>query len=125
MPQKGSLSAAEEILLDVDAMAEKHAYYSIAGAAVSPDNKWLVFGEDTVSRRQYTVMVKDLTAGNITPQGIINTSSDYVWAADNKTIFYISNNPLTLLSEKVWRHKVNEPAAADELVYEEKAIIIT
>lgn len=119
--KKGSLSAPEEILLDVDAMAEKHAYYSIAGAAVSPDNNWLVFGEDTVSRRQYTVMVKNLATGVITPQGIANTSSDYVWAADNKTIFYISNNPLTLLSEKVWRHTINEPASGDVLVYEEKS----
>src|SRR5690606_13542156 len=117
--KKGSLSAPEEILLDVDAMAAKHPYYAVAGVTVSPDNQWLVFGEDTVSRRQYTVNVKNLATGEIIPQGIVNTSEDYVWAADSKTFFYISNNPVTLLSEKVWRHTLHTPASEDVMVYEE------
>ena len=119
--KKGSLNAPEEVILDVDAMAEGHAYYSIGGVAVSPDNNFVVFGEDTVSRRQYTVMVKDLSTGKIVPQGISGTSAGYVWAADSKHLFYISNNPVTLLSEKVWRHVLNTSAIEDVLVYEEKS----
>ncbi|MCH5600311.1 S9 family peptidase [Niabella ginsengisoli] len=118
--KKGSLNAPEEIMLDIDAMAEGHPYYNVSGATVSPDNNLLVFGEDTVSRRQYNVMIKDLRTGNITSQGISNTSAGYVWAADSKTFFYTSNNPTTLLSEKVWRHVVESSVENDVMVYHEK-----
>lgn len=118
--KKSSLSAAEEVMLDVDAMAEGHPYYSIGGVKVSPDNNLIVFGEDTVSRRQYNIMVKNLRTGEVTAQGIKQSSANYEWAADSKHFFYITNNPVTLLSEKVWRHVVNSPVSTDVLQYEEK-----
>jgi len=118
--KKNSLEAPEEILLDVDQMAIGQPYYSVAGMTVSPDNKWLVYGEDTVSRRQYSVMVKNLVTGEVIPQNIPNTSADYVWANDNKTLFYISNNQVTLLSEKVYKHELNSDPKQDVLMYEEK-----
>ncbi|WP_346236235.1 S9 family peptidase [Niabella insulamsoli] len=117
--KKETLAAPEEIVLDVDAMAAGHAYYNVAGMSVSPDNNWLLYGEDTISRRQYNIMLKDLRTGVVSPQGISNTSADYVWATDSKTFFYISNHPVTLLSEKVWRHTVGAPAANDVMVYHE------
>nr|WP_229253918.1 hypothetical protein [Dyadobacter sp. NIV53] len=61
--KKGSLSAPEEILLDVDDLAKDHPYYSAAGFNVSPDNKLLAYGVDTVSRRQYTIHIKNLETG--------------------------------------------------------------
>ncbi|GAB3016214.1 oligopeptidase B [Niabella terrae] len=121
--KKGSLEAPEEIMLDVDAMAAGHAYYAIGGVVVSPDNRMVAFGQDTVSRRQYDLMVKDLETGEVRSQGIGHTSADYVWAADSRHLFYISNNPKTLLSEKVWRHVVDQPTSGDTLVYQEKNTI--
>lgn len=118
--KKGNLTAPEEILLDVDAMAEGHAYYAIGGINISPNNNLLVFGEDTVSRRQYLMKVKDLTTGIIKDQGVQNTSANYVWANDNTTIFYTAKNPETLLSEKIRRHTLNDFAKNDVTVYEEK-----
>jgi oligopeptidase B len=118
--KKGSLSAPEEVLLDVDEMAKGHAYFSASGFNISPDNNLLVFGEDTVSRRQYNMKVKDLKTGKIFDQGIKNTSSNYVWANDNRTIFYTANNPNTLLSEKIKRHILNSTPDKDVVVYEEK-----
>ena len=118
--KKGSLSAKEEILLDVDKMAEGHAYYAATGFSISPDNKKMIFGEDVVSRRQYNLFLKDLTTGKITDLGIKNTTGGSVWAADNKTIFYTSKNPLTLLSEKIMRHSLGTNTAKDVVVYEEK-----
>ncbi len=118
--KKGSLQAPEEVLLDVDQMAEGHAYYSAVGFNISPDNTKMIFGEDVVSRRQYNLFLKDLTTGKITGLGITNTTGGSVWAADNKTIFYTSKNPATLLSEKIMRHTVGTPAAKDVVVYEEK-----
>ena len=118
--KKGSLTAKEEILLDVDKMAEGHAYYAAVGFDISENNKLLAFGVDIVSRRQYTIYVKNLETGEILKDAVANTEGDPVWANDNKTFFYTSKNPVTLLSEKIMRHTLGTDAAADAVVYEEK-----
>lgn len=118
--KKGSLAAKEEVLLDVDAMAEGHSYYAVSGYEVSEDNKLLAFGVDEVSRRQYTIYVKNLATGEILKDAIKNTEGDPCWAADNKTLFYTSKNPVTLLSEKIQRHTLGTDAATDAVVYEEQ-----
>ncbi len=117
--KKGSLNAKEELLLDVDRMAEGHAYYSATGFDMSEDNRYLAYGVDLVSRRQYTIMIKDLQTGQILPDAIENTQGDPCWANDNKTIFYTAKNPVTLLSEKIKRHTMGKDAKTDVLVYEE------
>ena len=118
--KKGSLDAKEEVLLDVDQLAEKHAYYAVSGFNVSPDNKLLAFGADTVSRRQYTIYVKNLETGELLSDAIALTSGGSVWANDNKTLFYTANNPTTLLSEKIKRHQLGNADSQDVTVYEEK-----
>ena len=118
--KKGSLTAAEEILLDVDKMAEGHAYYAASGFDISENNCYLAFGVDLVSRRQYTIHIKDLQTGEILKDAIENTEGDPCWANDNKTIFYTAKNPVTLLSEKIKRHTMGKDAKTDALVYEEK-----
>lgn len=117
--KKGSLSAPEEVLLDVDSMAEGKAYYNVTGFAVSEDNKLLAFGEDAVSRRQYTIRIKNLETGKYLKDRIANTEGDPVWAGDNKTLFYSSKNPVTLLSEKIMKHKLGKDVKSDAVVYEE------
>ena len=118
--KKGSLSAPEEILLDIDQMAEGKAYYSAMGFNISPDNSKMTFGVDTVSRRQYQIFMKDLKTGKITDLGIKNTEGDAIWAADNKTLFYTAKNDVTLLSEKIKRHTLGTDSSKDVVVYEEK-----
>lgn len=118
--KKGNLNAPEEILLDIDKMAEGHPYYSATGFSISPDNNKMIYGEDIVSRRQYKLFLKDLHTGKITDLGINNTTGGAVWAADNKTFFYTSKNPATLLSEKIKRHILGTEEPKDATVYEEK-----
>lgn len=118
--KKGSLSAAEEILLDIDDLAKGHAYYSATGFSISPDNKLLAFGVDKVSRRQYTIHIKNLETGEIYKDAVTNTSGRAVWANDNKTLFYTANNPSTLLSEKIKKHSLGTASTADVVVYNEK-----
>ena len=118
--KKGSLTAAEEVLLDIDELAKGRAYYSATGFSISPDNKLLAYSVDLVSRRQYTVHVKNLETGALLTDAIPNTEGGAVWAADNKTLFYTSKNPVTLLSEKIRKHKLGSDAATDPVVYEEK-----
>ncbi|WP_235324691.1 S9 family peptidase [Pedobacter lusitanus] len=118
--KKGTLEAEEEILLDIDEMAKGHPYYSATGYTVSPDNKLLAFAVDNVSRRQYTILIKNLETGELLKDSIANTEGDAVWAADNKTLFYTSKNQKTLLSEKIKKHKLGTSTAKDKVVYHEK-----
>ncbi len=118
--KKGSLDAPEEVLLDVDALAEGYPYYAAGGFNVSPDNKLLAYGVDTVSRRQYTIHIKNLETGAILADAIPGTSGGSAWANDNQTLFYTLNNPSTLLTEKIMRHTLGTVGDADEVVYHER-----
>lgn len=118
--KKGSLNAPEEIVLDVDKLAEGHSYFAASGFSISPDNTKLLYGVDDVSRRQYKLFLKDLTTGKTTDLGIKNTGGYAEWANDNKTIFYSENNPVTLLSEKIKKHTLGTDPNKDVTVYEEK-----
>ena len=118
--KKRSLKAAEEILLDMNKMAKGHNYFSATGFDISPDNHLLVYGVDIVSRRQYAIFVKNLVTGKTTREIAGETDGSPLWAGDNKTFFYVKNNPETLLTEKVIRHKAGTPETADKIVYTEK-----
>jgi oligopeptidase B len=118
--KKGSLSAKEEVLLDIDEMATGHPYYAASGFEVSEDNRLLAYGVDNVSRRQYTIYVKNLATGKTLEDAIANTQGDPCWASDNKTLFYTEKNAVTLLSEKIKKHVLGNDAANDAVVYEEK-----
>ncbi|MNK31880.1 Protease 2 [compost metagenome] len=118
--KKGTLKGEEEVLLDVDQLAEGHAYYTAKGFSVSPDNRLLAFSVDTVSRREYTIFIKNIETGEIYPDQIKNTEGAAIWGNDNRTLFYTAKNPVTLLSEKIMRHTLGGDPAADVLVYEEK-----
>ncbi|MCE7072769.1 S9 family peptidase [Dyadobacter sp. CY327] len=118
--KKGSLDAPEEMLLDVDKMAEGHPYYSAVGFNVSPDNKLLAYGVDTVSRRQYTIYIKNLETGELFKDKIFPASGGSEWGNDNKTLFYTATNPKTLLSEKIKRHTLGADSKKDAVVYAEK-----
>ncbi len=118
--KKETLGASEELLLDVDALAKDHPYYSAVGFNVSPDNRYLAFGVDTVSRRQYSIFIKDLETGVLLPDIIFPASGESVWGNDNETLFYTATNPKTLLSEKIKRHTVGTATKKDVVVYREK-----
>ncbi|GGH25744.1 oligopeptidase B [Sphingobacterium alkalisoli] len=118
--KKGSLDAKEEVLLDVDEMAKGYPYFAVGGSSVSPDNKLLAYGVDTISRREYTLYIKNLETGEVYTDKIDRTSGSATWAADNKTMFYTSKNSVTLLSEKIKRHTLGTDSKQDVTVYEEK-----
>ena len=116
--RQGSMEAPEEIMLDVNMLAKGFDYYAIGGRSVSPDNKLLVYGEDTLSRRIYTLRVKDLTTQRMLPDVIQNTTGGAVWAADNKTFFYTRKDE-TLRGYQIWKHVLGTPVSQDKLVFEE------
>jgi len=118
--KKGSLEAKEEILFDCNEMAKGHSYFQLGGLNISEDNKWAAFGVDTVSRRQYTIQVKNLETNEILPFKIENTTGGSTWAGDNNTLFYTRKDEVTLRSDKVYKHKLNNDVKDDALIYYEK-----
>ncbi len=118
--KKETLSGAEEVLLNVNDLAKGHEYYSITGLSVSEDNNLLAFAEDSVSRRRYTVYVKDLRNGKIIDKPVPNTEGDITWANDNKTFFYTVKDSVTLRSRWIMRHKLGADPVKDQAVSEEK-----
>jgi oligopeptidase B len=118
--KKESLDNEEEVYLDMNKLAEGHAYYNVNNTSISPDNKLLAYSEDTVSRRIYTIKFKDLESGELMDDKIEGVSGSAVWANDNKTIFYVKKDPVTLRSEKVYRHTLGTNQDQDVLVYHEQ-----
>ena len=117
--KKGSLDNAEEIMINVNEWAEGHDYFSLTGLSVSPNNRLLVFSVDTLSRRIYTINVKDLETGEILKDKIRGTEGYAAWANDSETFFYTTKNEVTLLSDHINRHKMSTPQAEDVRVYTE------
>ena len=118
--KKDSLNNPEEVLLDENQLAEGHDYFGLGGMTISPDNKWIAFGVDTISRRIYEIHFKNLQTGEVLKTTIPNTTGRVAWCNDNQTVFYTTKNEISLLSEKIWRHKVGTSSLNDELVYHEK-----
>jgi oligopeptidase B len=118
--KKGSLEAKEEILFDCNEMAKGHSYFNLGGLNISEDNKWAAFGVDLVSRRQYTIQIKNLETGEILPVKLENTTGGSTWAGDNKTLFYTRKDAQTLRSDKIYKHTLGTDPSADTMVFHEK-----
>lgn len=119
--KKGSLTAPEEVMFDCNQLAKGHNYYNLGGHEVSDNDELAIFCEDTVSRRLYTLKIKNLKTGLIYPEAIPNVEAgSFAWAADNKTLFYIKKDVKTLLGYQVYRHVLGTDYKQDVLVYEEK-----
>jgi oligopeptidase B len=117
--KKGSLDAPEEIMFNVNEMSEGYAYYSLKGINISSDNKWAAFGVDTLSRRKYSLFIKNLETGEIRKDEIKNTTGGSTWANDNKTLFYTRKDEQTLRANRIFRHTLGSDPASDKLVFNE------
>ncbi|TVQ78079.1 MAG: S9 family peptidase [Flavobacteriales bacterium] len=111
-------NAPEEILFNVNEMAKGFDYYQLGGISISPDNQKAAFAVDTVSRRIYSIYVKDLSTGEIFSDVISGTTGNCVWANDNKTLFYSVRDPQTLRADRIFRHRIGE--SKDTQVYFEE-----
>lgn len=108
-----------EVLLDINELAKAHDYYQVSDLNASPNGKLLAYGEDTVSRRIYTILFKDISGNTLLDDKLEGTSGRVVWGNDNKTIYYIKKDPQTLLGYQVFRHTLGTAQANDVMVYEE------
>ena len=118
--KKERLDAPEEILFDCNEMAKEHAYFNLGGIAISPDNTLAAFSTDIVSRRQYSIQIKNLVTGEIYSDKILSTTGTATWANDNKTLFYSIKEEVTLRSHKILKHKLHTDSRKDVEVYYEE-----
>ena len=116
--RKGSMKAPEEILLDQSAMAAGKGYFHVGQFQISPDNRLIAWTEDNVGRLQYRLMIKEIASGRMLDGAVSNLEEEVVWADDNRTLFYVENDPETLLTRYVKSHVLGTPAASDKLVPE-------
>ena len=118
--KKESLDAAEEILFNCNEMAKVFAYFNLKGLTISPNNQWVAFSVDTIGRRIYTLQIKNLVTGELSPEKIENVTGTATWANDNQTLFYTRKDAVTLRADSVYKHQLGTDASADSLVYFEK-----
>ena len=112
-------AGSEEVMLDVNLLAEGHDYTGVSGGAVSPDNSLFAYGLDHVSRRRYTIFVKDLNTGELLVDTIANTTGQTVWTTDSKTFYYVHKDWETLRAATVMKHVIGTPASEDKVVFDE------
>jgi oligopeptidase B len=117
--RRDSVIADEEVMLDGNAMAEGHGFFSLRGVDVSPRHDRVAYMVDTVGRRKYTLRFRDLTTGEDLPDEIADVTPNGDWANDNKTYFYTRQHPDTLRWYQVYKHVLGTDPADDVLVYEE------
>src|SRR5215813_5951399 len=107
--------APEEITLDLNRMAEGHAFLSLGLYTVSDDARLLAYSVDFTGFRDYTLHIKDLTTGEVLADRIEKVSSA-AWSADNAILFYVTEDEAKR-PFRLWRHRLG--AAADDLLLEE------
>ena len=115
--KKGNLDAPEEVILDQNELAKGQKFMSLGTIIPSDDGNLLAYSTDNTGYRQYLLQVKDLRTGQLLPEKIERVT-DLVWARDNKTLFYVTEDAVTKRSDKFFRHVLGTDK--NDLVYEEK-----
>ncbi len=115
--RKGSLDAAEEIVIDQNELAKGQKFMSIGMFMPSDDGNLLAYSTDNTGYRQFTLQIKDLRTGEMLPERVERVNY-LVWATDNKTVFYVTEDAVTKRSDKFFRHVLGTDKY--DLLYEEK-----
>jgi oligopeptidase B len=117
----GSGTSRQEVVLDVGALAGNRSHqYQLGSWTVSPNNKRVAFTVDFNGNREFRIFVRTLLTGQVVDEGIDNAASNLVFAGDSESFFYVRNEPQTVRSYQVWRHRIGSDPTSDVLVYEEK-----
>ena len=117
--RKGHMSADEEILLDINLLAQGQDYMNVGAIEVALNQQLLAFSQDNVGRRIYEIRFKDLASGDFLEDRLRAVTGNIVWANDNRTLFYSRQDPDTLRSFQIYRHVLGTSQADDVLVFQE------
>lgn len=117
--KKEHLEADEEIILNSNQLAEGHEYHQVGSLKVSPNHRLMGYAMDNIGRRIYELHFMDISTQKPIGEPISDVTANFVWANDNKTVFYTKADPDTLRPYQVYRHDINQSATLDTLVFEE------
>lgn len=108
----------EQVMLDVNAIAEGHDFCEVANDEVSPDASLLAYGVDVDGGERYELRFRDLATGDDLADTVADTYYGLAWAADNRTVFYTRPDD-AMRPYQLWRHTLGSAAGEDELVFQE------
>lgn len=109
----------EELLLDVNILADGHDFYDVGGISISLNNEIMAYSEDITGRRIYTIHIQNLKTKEKLEEKLENTTGRIVWANDNEHFFYIRKNE-HLRAYKIYRHRLGTSQEEDVLVFHEE-----
>ena len=119
-PREQDAAAVVETLLDCGELAKGRDYFALGSYAVSDDGRLVAWTEDRGGRRTHVLRVRDLSTGRMLADEIEGVLEPVVWSKDGRTLFYVRQDPVLLVTGPVFRHALGAPVASDALVYEEK-----
>jgi oligopeptidase B len=108
----------EEVLLDLNELAEGHDFFSLGASSISPDGNLLAFSVDTVGNERFLLQVKDLRTGALLPDQVPDTAYGATWALGGDHLFYTTVDE-AWRPDKVWRHELGTDPAEDVVVFHE------
>lgn len=117
--KKGNLSAKEEVLIDLNAVAEGHKYLDLGATKISPNQQYYAYTMDTTGSEDYSIYVKDLNTGNVFDDVVTNACANIEWANDNRTFYYITMDE-TMRPYRLYRHSLGSDYRTDPCLFEEK-----
>ena len=117
--KRDSLDQPEELMLNVNALAEGHEFFSVGAWSVSSEQNLLAYAVDTEGRRIHTTYLKNLTTGELLPDVLTHVTENLAWANDNRTLFYGKQDETTLRQYQIYRHIVGTDPVEDQLVFQE------
>jgi oligopeptidase B len=109
----------EELILDINELAEGHEFFALGGSAVSPDGNLLAYSTDTTGDERFTVRVKDLRTGRLEDDEITGVLGGGTWSRDGQDLYYTTVDD-SWRADKIWRHRLGTHQSDDELVHHEQ-----
>lgn len=116
--EPGVTARGEQVLLDGNAEAKGHEYFSLGAFEVSPDGRRIAYAVDVKGDERFALRVKDIESGEVIDEGVKEIGYGAVWSLDGQHLFYTRVDH-SWRPHQVWRHEVGTPAQADVLVFEE------
>ena len=110
----------KKLILDVNKLAKDKKYYSISGIQPSRNHQFIAYGEDTNGRREYSIIIKDLTKNKILETNHCGSTGGVIWNTDSDGYYYLKKDPKTLITDSLFFHKLNTKSNKDVLIYREK-----
>ena len=110
----------KKLILDVNKLAKGKKYYSISGIQPSRNHQFIAYGEDTNGRREYSIIIKDLTKNKILETNHCRSTGGVIWNTNSDGYYYLKKDPKTLITDSLFFHKLNTKYSEDVLIYREK-----